>query len=318
MDPKERPGKATRITLRHLRCFEAVAETGSFTLAANRLFQTQSSLTATIKQLEELAGLRLFDRTTRRVELTKEAVWFKEVAGRLLRDFDGAIADLEALSKSDRGTVSLAASNSVIAHVLLPVLEAFRAAYPGVAISLEAAEADKVERAVLGNEIDFGLAARVNGFAELDYRRLFADRLGVIVPQDHALAGDTAELAWRDIAEERFIELFDDTGVGAILANASEHGLPVPVEGSDYASSSFSLHALMRLGGRICVIPSLGAATPPLDVFAFRDLREPVIEREICLVTRSARSPSPNAQRLLEILFAWLREAEPNEHIRLL
>lgn len=98
--PRERkvPTLGTQISLRHLRSFLAVAETGSFTLASQKLFKTQSTLTATIKQLEALAEVQLFDRTTRRVELTNDALWFKEVASGILRDFDNAISDLQAIS----------------------------------------------------------------------------------------------------------------------------------------------------------------------------------------------------------------------------
>src|SRR3546814_15519184 len=66
-----------RISLRHLRCFIAVAEAESFTVAASRLFLTQSSLTTTIQQFEDLVGLKLFDRNTRRVVMTHEAQRFK-------------------------------------------------------------------------------------------------------------------------------------------------------------------------------------------------------------------------------------------------
>src|SRR3546814_9915563 len=61
-----------RISLRHLRCFIAVAEAESFTVAASRLFLTQSSLTTTIQQFEDLVGLKLFDRNTRRVVMRSE------------------------------------------------------------------------------------------------------------------------------------------------------------------------------------------------------------------------------------------------------
>lgn len=61
------------ISIRHLRAFIEIAATGSFTRAADNLHLTQSTLTATIKQLEEQAGLKLLDRTTRRVLLTGKA-----------------------------------------------------------------------------------------------------------------------------------------------------------------------------------------------------------------------------------------------------
>src|SRR5690606_21170140 len=120
-----------------------------FTLAAQRLFQTQSSLTATIKQLEEAVDLRLFDRTTRRVELTKDAIWFKVVADRILRDFDNAINDLQAVSKGQRGHIKIAAAPSMMTHILAPSLLAFRKSYPDIAISVYDEGSDQIERSVL-------------------------------------------------------------------------------------------------------------------------------------------------------------------------
>ncbi len=58
------------VTLRQLRAFVAVADTGSFTLAAERLFITQSALSGLIKELESTLDLRLFDRSTRRLRLS--------------------------------------------------------------------------------------------------------------------------------------------------------------------------------------------------------------------------------------------------------
>ncbi|MEH6811770.1 MAG: LysR family transcriptional regulator, partial [Motiliproteus sp.] len=63
---------ANNLSVRHLRAFTQIAGCGSFTRAAESLHLTQSTLTATIKQLEQQLGLSLLDRTTRRVLLTSE------------------------------------------------------------------------------------------------------------------------------------------------------------------------------------------------------------------------------------------------------
>lgn len=297
-----------RISLRHLRCFSAVAETGSFTLAAQRLFQTQSSLTATIKQLEESAGLRLFDRTTRRVELTKDAIWFKVVADRVLRDFDNAIADLQAASKSQRGHIKIAAAPSMMTHVLGPTLMAFRQSYPDIAISVYDEGSDKIERSVLGGEKDFGISSRLNNFPDLDYAPVLADPFGVVFPADHPLAERKGRITWADLRAYDYIGLTKDTGIGALLESHPDLGV-VNRETYDHASSTTALCALLGLGGKISVLPSLAARTGPLDQFEFRELEEPRIEREICLITRHLRSLSPSAQRFLEVLVGTVKAA---------
>ena len=298
------------IKLRHLRCFVAVAETGSFTLAASRLFQTQSSLTATIKQLEEAAGLKLFDRTTRRVELTKDAIWFKVVAERVLRDFDNAISDLQAISKSQRGHIKIAVAPSMMTHVLAPTLRAFRRLYPDITISVYDQGSDKIERSVLDGEVDFGLSSRLNNFPDLDYVPVLADPFGVVFPKDHPLAGKQGPVTWGDLLPFDYVGLTEDTGIGALLARQPGLGLYDRAGSHDHASSTTSLYALLHLGGKISVLPSLAARTSPLTEFEFRELHEPSISREICLITRHLRSHSPSTQRILEILLATIKSSD--------
>lgn len=296
------------IKLRHLRCFVAVAETGSFTLAANRLFQTQSSLTATIKQLEEVAGLKLFDRTTRRVELTNDAIWFKVVAERVLLDFDNAIADLQAVSKSQRGHIKIAVAPSMMPHILAPTLKSFRALYPEISISVYDQGSDKIERAVLNGEMDFGLSTPLNRFPDLDYVPVLADPFGVVFPASHPIAKKAGRLTWADLRHYDYVGLTQDTGIGALLGR--EKGLLDQIEVRDYASSTTSLAALLQMGGKISVLPSLAAHTGELAKFKFREIHKPLIFREICLITRQLRSHSPSTQRILDILLATIKSSE--------
>lgn len=301
---------AARVSLRHLRCFVAVAETGSFTLAAGRLLQTQSSLTSTIQQLEIAVGLKLFDRTTRRVELTQDAIWFKVAADRILREFDNAISDLQAVAKSQRGHVRIAAAPSMMTHVLAPALSAFRAVHPDVSITVNDGGSDKIERAVLSGDVDFGISSRLNDFPDLDYVPILSDPFGVIYPSGHPIEKHGDHLTWPDLEPYDYIALAGDTGIGAILDKHPELGLKRRVESSYRASSTTSLYALLSLGGKLSVLPSLAARTSPLSEFSFCLLHGPIIAREICLITRHLRSFSPNTQRILEALLAAIKATD--------
>jgi DNA-binding transcriptional LysR family regulator len=296
-----------KLSLRHLRSFVAVAETGSFTLAAARLFQTQSSLTATIRQFEESIGIRLFDRTTRRVELTEDAARFKPVADRLLREFDTAMGDLQAISTSQKGHVRIAAIPSVIFHVLMPALASFRRAYPGITVSVRDGSTEKIERIVLDGEVDFGICGRFSAYPELDYVPIVRDRFGVIFPNDHPMAQLEGELAWSDLAAHDYIALSDDSGNSTFLKAHPELVLAQRLEPHDQASSTTSLYAMLGLGGKVSVLPALAAQAEPLASFRFRMLHEPVISREVCLITRHVRSFSANTQRILDVLKATVR-----------
>ncbi|MEZ7829010.1 LysR family transcriptional regulator, partial [Brachymonas denitrificans] len=85
------------VTLRQLRAFVAVARTGSFTLAAESLFITQSALSGLIKELEQALGLRLFDRSTRRLQLSDAGSDLVTHIEKILLDLDGVIDEVGKL-----------------------------------------------------------------------------------------------------------------------------------------------------------------------------------------------------------------------------
>ena len=82
------------LSSRQLRAFIALVEERHFTRAAQRCHQTQPAFSALIRSLEEALGVRLFDRTTRKVELTPEGRLFEDAARRLLDDMDAAVVNL--------------------------------------------------------------------------------------------------------------------------------------------------------------------------------------------------------------------------------
>ena len=149
----------TLVTLRHLRCFLAVADTGSFTKAARRVFLTQSSLTTTIQQLEDDVGVKLFERTTRSVSMTPAAVRFMGQARRVLGEFDAMISDLRAIGQNLEGHLRIAAAPSPMTWLVIPSLNHFRSECPGIAISLREGGTEDIERRVLEGVVDFALAS---------------------------------------------------------------------------------------------------------------------------------------------------------------
>src|SRR5574341_703365 len=97
------------LSTRQLRAFVALAEARNFTRAAARCHLSQPAFSALIRSLESTLGARLFDRTTRTVELTAEGSLFLDGAMRLLHDVQATVADLGDHVARRRGRVSLAA-----------------------------------------------------------------------------------------------------------------------------------------------------------------------------------------------------------------
>jgi len=294
------------ITLRHLRSFVAVADTGSFTRAAERLFLTQSSLSSTIHQLEEDIGIKLFDRTTRSVVLTPAARQLHQQAAGLLLQFDAMVSDLKSLAAQQHGHLRIAASPSIVAWLLIPALPDFQAGHPHVTLSVREAGSAEIERRVREGEVDFGITSRLANYGELDYTPLLRDRYGIVCSAGHPLAGQPAPLSWSQVSPYRgdLVGLASDTQIG-ILHRRTLQQFDL-AEHREEVSSSTSLYPMLQLGGRLCILPRLTAQTHQLDQLVFRPLQAPVLYRELFLVTRRLRSLSASAQSLLQALMATL------------
>ena len=124
------------ITLRQLRAFIAVARSGSFTLAAESLFITQSALSGLIKELEQSVGVRLFDRSTRRIQLSEIGRGIYPLIDKILADLDGVLDEVANLKALKKGVVRVAAPQLMACTLLPEVIAAYRAEHPQVDIRL--------------------------------------------------------------------------------------------------------------------------------------------------------------------------------------
>ncbi|KEA61951.1 Transcriptional regulator, LysR family [Marinobacterium lacunae] len=288
------------ISIRQLQAFVEVANSGSFTRAAEGLHLTQSTLTAQIQQLETQAGLKLFDRTTRRVLLTDEGERFLPVAERLLSDFSAAMTDLQSRAELKRGHVNLAGSPSVVTRFLPSALAHFRAHHPTISVHIRDDSAGSLEQRVLNNEVDFAIAGNHSQQPDLEYQPLLQDRYGLVVPQQHPLA-QAKTLEWKDVPSSELMLLSRDTGIRAQLERFADSG-QLPIEMKDAlieATNPAGLAALIAQNLGVSVLPALAADTHSFARMRFIPLRNPELHREICIITRRGRALSPAAAALL-------------------
>lgn len=299
---------ANNLSIRHLRAFVAVAHQGSFTEAAKHLHLTQSSLTATIKQLEQQSGLTLLDRTTRRVLLNPEGERFLPVAERLLSDFDTALSDLQAVAEYQHGQVGIAASPSTIACLMPTVVKAYRQHHANIGILLRDDSAAGIEQHVLANDVDFGVGGNHSDQPDLSYTPILRDRFGVVFCKGHRFnqAGAKAltSLPWKALASEELLLLSTDTGIRAQLAQTPagdtlREGLDRP---AIEVSNPAGLAALVEAGIGLSVLPALAAGTRSFAQLGFRPLSEPALYRDLYIIRRRGRSLSPAAHAMLQLL----------------
>lgn len=219
--------------LRHLRYFVAVAEQLSFRGAAERLHMAQPPLSAQIKSLEDELGVRLLDRTTRKVSLTHAGRVFLEEARGVL---EASVKAEQLTREADRGlagTLRLGVIAPSANAWLAAILRRFRAKYPGVQLSLfDLTTTEQLRRLRMG-ELDAGLLRPPVGFPELDYQFVDESRQVLALPAGHPLARKR-KLDWKDFhnAEMVLIEPSAQHGYyDAFFAQCAKAGAkPRPVQ----------------------------------------------------------------------------------------
>ncbi len=145
------------VSTRQLRAFRLVAQHRNFTRAAEALFITPSGLSVLIRALESRVGFRLFDRTTRHVELTAPGRQLLAVIQRSLEELDAAIASIGRNAKRTRQTISLGTTALVAANVLPPAMREFHKHRPDVRIQLFDADLPTLINRVEAGQLDMSL-----------------------------------------------------------------------------------------------------------------------------------------------------------------
>jgi DNA-binding transcriptional LysR family regulator len=193
---------------RKLRYFVAVAEELNFTRASQRLYATQSTVSATIRSLEQELGTSLLARTTRSVSLTDAGAAFLPEARAAIEAIDRARASVEPMSTGLRGSLTLGTLNS-LATVNVPELAGdFHGRYPAVKFRIEISArgaAGHVER-VKSGFLDLAFVGNAENDPDLDARPIRTFRLAAFVAAKHPLAKER-EVTLSALATEPFIEL---------------------------------------------------------------------------------------------------------------
>lgn len=288
------------LSVKHLRAFMALREHKHFTRAAQACHLSQPAFSALIRSLEQDAGARLFERSTRRVELTPEGEVFAESAAHLLASFEHAYGALQDRVHKRKGAVAIAALPSIAAGLLPAVLGRFRRAYPGIDITLFDVLSDSCSELVRSGRADFALAGLADDMTELRATPLCTDDFHLVCPRGHPLAGKT-KLRARDLLPYPFIHLARNTSIRQHL-DAILH--PLRLHGVMEVEQLATAVALVASGLGITVVPSLTLFQFHLSGLVVVPLPLPRLVRRLYVIQPRHRSLSVAAAELLSMLMA--------------
>jgi DNA-binding transcriptional LysR family regulator len=296
------------LTLRQLRAFDAVADTGSFTAAAARLHLTQSALSVLVRELEREMGVQLFDRHTRRVLLSEAGREFQPAVQRLLADLAGAVAGVTELRDQKKGVLRLAAPQLMACTLMPRVIAAYSARYPDIDVRLADTLPEHLLAGVLSGEAELAVGQDVAvDPAVLERRTLFRDRHWLICPADHVFAR-RRQVRWNELGPYTFIAPtrdFRQRVLPELDAEARELMLRATTQEVSYMTTALGMVA-SGLGLTVC--PTYSAPLVKAHGLQMVKLDRPDFYREVCVYTASRRSLSPAAAGFVEMLEQCVRK----------
>ncbi|MEV7189930.1 transcriptional regulator CynR [Kitasatospora sp. NPDC093102] len=199
-----------QVELRHLRYLLAVAEHGNFTRAAEDLHISQPTLSQQIKQLEKTVGVQLLDRTGRTVRPTDAGAVYTDHARRALRDLAAAERAVHDVQDLSRGHLRLGVTPTFTAYLVGPLTAELHARHPGIGLTLVETTQDRIEAALLADDLDLGIAFAGPRQPGITATALFTETLTLVTGAHHPAAGRVGPLPVRDLADEQLALLSGD------------------------------------------------------------------------------------------------------------
>lgn len=294
------------VTLRQLRAFVAIARTGSFTLAAESLFVTQSALSGLIKELEQSLGLRLIDRSTRKIHLSDVGRNLYPLVEKIIHDLDGILDEVANLKDLKQGLIRIAAPQLMASTLLPEAIAAYRIEHPEIRIRLVDCVVESVMSRVFSGEVDFGIGPERDPNSDISATTLFELPFMAVFPEGHPLESLT-EVRWADIVNYPFISLqgqFTERLSDELRAAVRDLKL-APTNEVAFMSTALSM-VNAGLGVTACI--PYAASLVRLYQLRMRPIREPVVTRRFFVFTRNGRSLSPAAESFMNYLFRYVAE----------
>lgn len=255
--------------IRQLNYFIAVAEERHFGRAAKRLHMAQPPLSQQIRQLEENLGVRLLDRTTRRVDLTAAGQVLLDRGRRIIDEIEALKADVHLVGQGAAGVLRVGFSGSATYAVMPRAVRRAKRVMPGLSLVLHGEMlTPAMEAGLRDRTLDAALLCPPVGSAEVEHRVVAREPLVVALPSSSDLAADRA-VAVHELQDQEFISYPPDSVLYRTVADlCRQAGFQPRV--ARMAGETSTLLSYVAAGG-VAVVPA-GVRALQLDGVAYRDI----------------------------------------------
>ena len=287
--------------LRQLKYLVSIAEEGTFTAAADKLFISQSALSQQVKSMEEELGVPLFDRSRNRLQFTEAGELLHQRAKRIVKEVDEAKTAIDELEELYRGTLKIGVVQTVNAYLVPQVVSAFSSQFPNVRLKVHELSAPQVEEKLHGHELDLGISFNPADYLDLTFEELFEEELLFIVNEQHPLAGK----AWIDVKtldKQKLVLLPEGYCTRRIWDRSAEQAGINPEVQIEMNTIGGLLSALQDNISTGTILPALTMKMKAAEQLNSVKLKNPTPQRTVGILWRNGGHRSIASQKFIEIL----------------
>lgn len=296
-----------------LRAFVAVAKLGSFRAAAAELHLSQPALSRRIEKLEGALGVRLFHRTTRKVDMTTVGREFSYRATDILNSLELSLMGIRDVAAHVSGEVTIACIPSAVRYFLPRILKIYHERYPQILVRIIDQGANEVLTTVLRQEADFGLNYIGTQEPDLEFEPILKEPFVVACRPEHPLARKK-KVTWSDLKAYDYMSVTKASG-NRFLLDLALADKPERPRWYCEAQHVSTLVSLVEAGLGIAAVPRLSMPPQGHPTLISVPLVEPVITRTVGLIRRRGRPLSPAAQQFYDQLFALAPQAKKKKTV---
>ncbi|HAV1567073.1 TPA: LysR family transcriptional regulator [Enterobacter hormaechei subsp. steigerwaltii] len=286
-------------SLRQLRVFVTVAQARSFSRAGEIIGLSQSAVSHSVKELETQTGVKLLDRTTREVVLTEAGQQLAMRLERLLDELHSTLRDVGRLGQQLSGTVRVAASQTISAHLIPQCIAESNHRYPDIDFVLHDRPQQWVLESIRQGDVDFGIVIDPGAVSDLECEVVLSEPFLLLCRDDDPLAS-LPHVAWQALQGANLV-LQDYASGSRPLIDAALAAQDVKATIVQEIGHPATLFPMVEAGIGISVLPALALPLPQGSRLTVKRF-VPCVERQLMLVRRKNRSLSGAAHACWDVV----------------
>lgn len=289
-----------RIDFLGLHAFVAIAERGSFQLAAAHLNLSQTALSHRIRKLEDDLGVKLLARTTREITITPAGLSLLPRVKSMIDELTVSLEDLRELGRIRQERLAIACLPTITAGLLPGVLAIFRDRHPDVMLRIHDNSATEIAELVHEGAVEFAISLISAHRWDFDIQALARDPF-VLVCHESTSFGEARGVSWADIAGFPLVRVSTLTGNRMMIDDAlgsRRESLKWAYEVQHISSAV----AIVRAGLAMTVIPRLSLNAAGMVGLRVLEIWNPGVTRQIGIISKRSAPLSPLASELKDMV----------------